>query len=232
MHENVVEYGRLIVNLHTMKFAVWVCLLLVNRLYAQVVTIQWNRTYGTPAYDGYPLLITTLDGGLIVCGNTDAGLILDKTASNKGGTDIWLIKLNSSGHKVWDRTIGSAGQDSPRAIVKTSDGGFMIACTSESSKSFDKLEDSRGWEDYWIVKVNQDGQKVWDRTFVGDLWLVRISDDGTKLWDKTIGGSHDDNHSSLAVLDNITFFLGALPFSNRSFDKSEDQRGNYDCWIL
>ena len=69
--------------------------------------------------------------------------------------------------KVWDKTIGGTNYNSARAITPTNDGGFVVAGYSNSGISGSKSENVRGFYDYWIVKLDNSGQKVWDKTIGG-----------------------------------------------------------------
>ena len=68
---------------------------------------------------------------------------------------------------TWDRTFGGTGEERLRTIVKTMDGGYLIAGSSESNASGEKSEDSRGGIDYWVVKLDELGNKEWDKTLGG-----------------------------------------------------------------
>src|SRR5512136_1268214 len=63
---------------------------------------EWNKTFGGPYGDGAWSLQKAHDGGYIITGFT----------SSKGqGSDLWLIKINSSGQKDWDKIIGGSQED-------------------------------------------------------------------------------------------------------------------------
>ena len=51
----------------------------------------------------------------------------------------------------WDERVADS--------IRTSDGGYLIVGTSDSNKSFDNLENSRGGRDYWVVKLDDLGQQ-------------------------------------------------------------------------
>ncbi|NDH17690.1 MAG: hypothetical protein EBY48_11575, partial [Opitutae bacterium] len=68
---------------------------------------------------------------------------------------------------TWDRTFGGTGEDRLKATIKTSDGGYLLCGYSESNATVDKSQNSRGGQDYWVVKLDELGNKLWDRTYGG-----------------------------------------------------------------
>src|SRR6478736_5813238 len=68
--------------------------------------------------------------------------------------------------KQWDKTIGGTASDYINSLAQTSDGGYIIGGNSLSNIGGDKSQPSflNSW-DYWIVKLNPTGNKVWDKTF-------------------------------------------------------------------
>ncbi len=132
----------------------------------------WDKTLGGDQDDIASSIIATSDGGYIIIGNSNSNISNDKTENNISNSgDYWIVKINSSGQKVWDKTIGGSDNDIPKSIIETSDGGFIIAGNSYSGISGDKTEannrDNNGNSnfDYWIIKINSSGKKVWDKTF-------------------------------------------------------------------
>jgi hypothetical protein len=85
---------------------------------------NWSYTYSLgirgAAYD----IKKTSDGGYIFTGYTDGGIA--------GGLDVCLVKLNSLGQKVWDKTYGGAGDDIGYSVSQTFDGGYIICGSSTS----------------------------------------------------------------------------------------------------
>lgn len=53
----------------------------------------------------------------------------------------------------WDKTFGGNGGGDLSSVTSDSDGGYLLAGTSNSDASYNKTEDSKGGEDYWIIKV-------------------------------------------------------------------------------
>src|SRR5690606_15307645 len=112
----------------------------------------------------------------------------DKSEGNRGQGlyDYWIVKIDGDGNKIWDKTVGGNDSDRLSRVTSTSDGGFLLAGTSYSPTSGDKSEDNRGLDDYWIVKIDGDGNKIWD---------------------KTIGGNHADRLSSATSTPDGGFLL-------------------------
>ena len=78
-----------------------------------------------------------------------------------------MLKVDSQGNYVWDKTIGSSGNDSLKSVAETRDGGLILGGYSKSNASGEKTENSKGSYDYWIVKLNKNGKVQWDKTVGG-----------------------------------------------------------------
>ena len=86
-------------------------------------------------------LIQTTDGGYAVAGGT--------SSKGAGAADLWVIKLDSQGNMIWDRTYGGSGDDWGYSIIQTTDGSYAVAM-AHSSKGVDG-----GY--FYIMKVDAQG---------------------------------------------------------------------------
>ncbi len=182
--------------------------------------ILWDKTLGGDSYDYYPTAIQTADGGFLI-GGTSSSVISGNKSENYVGyvpfvsepdDDYWIIKLNDSGIIEWQNTIGGNSTDILRDIINTPDGGYLLGGISYSMTSGDKTEDSRGFFDYWVVKLDNLGNVIWD---------------------KTIGGSRPENLNALEIT-NDGYLLAGESSSPISGDKTEAPyvAGYSDFWVL
>ena len=145
-------------------------ILLLNWSFMSSASAQnklWDKTIGGNSEDYLYSIQSTRDGGFIVGGMSYSSKSSDKSENNKGGYDYWILKLKSDGSKEWDKTIGGNNDDYFRSVQQTSDGGYILGGFSWSDKSNDKSGFSKGALDYWVVKLNAKGDKVWDKTNAG-----------------------------------------------------------------
>lgn len=171
----------------------------------------WDKTYGGNFADKLVSVIQTSDGGYILGGTSLSQISGDKTTARKGAEDYWLVKLDAAGNKLWDKTIGSDGSDYLQALQQTADGGYILGGYSRSLSSADKSQDTKGEEDFWIVKLDGSGNKVWDKTIGGNFW------DYFYTLDQTADGG---------------YILGGNSYSTTSGDKSQGLIGAGDYWIV
>ncbi len=174
--------------------------------------ILWDKTLGGTDFEfGSPIELTS-DGGMLVGGFSNSNISFEKTENSRGDYDYWVVKLDKNGKVQWDKTIGGSGGDFCRGIQQTSNGGYVLAGFSNSNISGEKSENSRGGMDYWIVKLNSDGQLKKEKTIGGD-------GDDSDIWnlEKTKDGG---------------FVFGSRSASGKSGEKTEDSRGDYDYWVV
>ncbi|MFI5219280.1 MAG: T9SS type A sorting domain-containing protein, partial [Bacteroidia bacterium] len=173
--------------------------------------IQWQNTIGGNNGDLLNSIQQTSDGGYILGGFSSSNISGDKAENCIGQEDYWLIKTDSFGSIQWQNTIGGTNKDFLRSIHQTTDGGYILGGSSYSNISGDKIENSNGDYDYWIVKTD----------VLGNI-----------QWQNTIGGSNVDELHSLQQTSDGGFVLGGYSSSNISGDKAENTSGVNDYWIV
>ncbi len=127
--------------------------------------LQWQKAYGGGAYDRATSIEPTSDGGFIVGGTTSSfGL----TSGIDPDYNVWVFKIDASGNLQWQRYFDSPTDvDSSDRIVRVVpvQGGYLVAA------------------EYWVdPSVGQD-----------DVWIIKLDNGGNVLWQKTVGGT--DNES-------------------------------------
>lgn len=141
--------------------------------------IQWKKTFGGSDSDEANSIKQTSDGGYIVAGVT--GSSNGNVTFNHGMYDYWVIKLNNSGDIQWQKTFGGSGDDRAKSIQQTTDGGFIVAGTSDSNDG-DKSSSHGINDDYWVVKLNNIGNIEWEKSLGGQstegLESIQQTNDG------------------------------------------------------
>jgi hypothetical protein len=130
--------------------------------------VLWEKALGGKGGDYAYDVVTTTDGGYIFSGATNstdgdlAGL------PHHGGTDTWVVKLSASGDIVWQKDLGGSGTERGESIIQTSDGGYVIGGYSNSADG--DISANHGDYDAWIIKLNNSGDVLWQKTYGGALY--------------------------------------------------------------
>jgi RHS repeat-associated protein len=129
----------------------------------------WDRTFGTSITENTGGLVEDKDGNFVLSGISFANIDGDKSENSYGNSDLWLVKINSSGIKIWDKTFGGSGSDGgPYAkIINTPEDGYAIITSSNSNRGGTKSQNSFGSNDYWVLKIDKNGNKRFDRIYGG-----------------------------------------------------------------
>ncbi|RDB02378.1 PKD domain-containing protein [Runella aurantiaca] len=172
---------------------------------------QWDKTLGGSSEDLLTSVQQTSDGGYILGGYSSSIADGEKSENSRGDIDYWVVKLSSDGTKQWDKTFGGTEMDYLTSLLQTADGGYILGGYSASGASGNKSEASRGGIDFWVVKLDGNGNQQWNKSF---------------------GGSGDDNLTSIQLGFHATYILGGYSNSNAGADKSEDSRGDIDYWVV
>ncbi len=182
--------------------------------------MQWNKTYGGDQDDFATSVIKTHDGGYALAGWTNS--------FGAGGEDLWLVKTDSFGNMMWNRTYGAAFDDEAHALIQTGDGGYAVAGNTALAN---------GTEDALLIKTDPSGIMQWNQTYGGaklqtalsivqlsdstyalagytlslggstNAWLLKTDSAGTLEWNKTYGDSYMNHAYSMWHTSDEGFIL-------------------------
>jgi cysteine-rich repeat protein len=108
--------------------------------------IEWQKVFA--AAGGFMSdVLQTADGGYLGAAESFAS----------GNADILLVKLDATGTVQWEKSYGGGGDDSPRSLQPTADGGYFVAGRTTSFGA--------GADDAWLLKLGADGSIGWQRTY-------------------------------------------------------------------
>jgi len=201
--------------------------------------MEWENSFGGTGWDEIFSIVQTKDGSFVT-----SGCVWSKGA---GRGDIYVAKLNKSGDLVWDKTFGGREDDEAHSIIQTEDGGYVLT-------GFTLSEDT-GDRDIWVIKLDKDGNKVWDKTLGGasedwansivqtkdkgymvagwtksmgagktDVWIIKLDKRGNLIWDKIFGGSEDDEAHSIIQTEDGGYAVAGWTKSKGA--------GNSDVWVI
>ena len=115
--------GGYIITGYTFTYSAGMCDIYLIKTDSSGDTV-WTQTFGGSSFTwGYSVQQTT-DGGYIIAGATDS--------YGAGVNDVYLIKTNSSGDSLWTQTFGGCSSDIGRSVQQTTDGGYIIAGSTNS----------------------------------------------------------------------------------------------------
>jgi len=177
---------------------------------AQAPGIIWQRAYGSTDGDGPNTVRNTTDGGFIVAGFS-YGNDHDVAGHNTSSffSDAWIVKLSSTGAIQWQRSLGGGLSDQAADIWPTADNGYMLF---GSTGSYDcGMPGTKGSQDYWLAKLDAEGNIVWQRTY---------------------GGSGEEQAKSLCPTPDGGFILTGSTRSNDGDVAGYHGNGSGDYWFL
>jgi len=201
--------------------------------------VVWQKAYGGSYDDSATSIQETLDGGFIVAGYTNS--------FGSGSYDFWVLKLDSTGNVVWQKACGGTDYDSATSIQETSNGGFIVAGSTESFGT--------GSRDFWVLKLDSTGNVVWQKAYGGsavdsatsiqetldggfivagytqsfgageeDFWVLKLDSTGNVVWQKACGGTDYDIAYSIQETSDSGFIVAGTTYSFGA--------GISDYWVL
>lgn len=168
--------------------------------------IEWQGAHGGASNEyGYGI-VQTDDGGFAVASASyswDSGVV----TGNHGSSDFWITRFDDAGVMLWQKSFGSTGADIPKSIAKCSNGDFVI-CGSSGNNDGD-VTGFHGTYDYWVI---------------------RVSDDGELIWQKSLGGYDDEKANSIAATSDDGFIVTGFAW-NVDGDVTFNH-GGHDVWVV
>ncbi len=201
--------------------------------------LLWNKTYAENNGAEFRYAHTVTDGFLLV-GNTFQA---------SGGTNGYVMKVDTQGNRLWTTQLNEYGTEGiDKLFSATMDGDNLVAVGLTESFS------SNSASNVWAIKLNGDGNVIWNRTFgqtvswagrsitltsdsgymiAGyayqpasdnyDFLVLKLDADGNLLWNQTYGGSESDKAYSIAeTADGFTV----------AGDTRSQGSGDSDAWII
>ena len=173
--------------------------------------ILWSKTYGGSATDKATGITKTTDGGYILSGHSRSND--GDVGGNEGFHDYWLVKIDSQGGIQWETNFGFSGSDQAYKVIQTSDGGYFatgfLDVTASGGQGNDGRNPEHGVGEYWGIKMNANGEKIWRRYF---------------------GGTNNDRSYDVVQTSDGGFLMIGASESN-DFDITDD-KGSYDYWVV
>ncbi len=208
-------------------------------LAASPPTVQWTKTFGGAGDDRGNSVQPTSDGGYIIAGST--------VSLGAGGSDVYLVKTDASGNMTWQKTFGGTDYDTGNSVQATSDGGYIITGTTNSSGA--------GGNDAYLIKTDSSGNMTWSQTIGGvgndwgssvqptadggyiivglttsfgaggsDVYLIKANASGNITWTQTIGGVGNDSGSFVQPTADGGYIIVGLTTSFGA--------GGYDVYLI
>jgi len=176
----------------------------------------WDRRYGGQEEDVLTAAVQTTDGGYLLAGSTRSSGTGDVSQLSQGVGDGWAVKIDATGVKQWDRRFGGTSEDVFTNLLQTTDGGYLLGGWTTSGPSGNVSQPSRGSADYWIVKTDAAGTRLWDRRF---------------------GSNYEDVLATMVQTADGGFLLGGTSTSDAGGDKTQPSHGTgntgrNDYWLV
>lgn len=215
--------------------------------------IEWQKEYGGSGYESLKTLKHTSDGNFIFAGqaNSENG---DLTMFYGSG-DIWVVKVDTLGNILWQKSYGGSGSDVANELIQTTDGGFLIVGTTYSSDG--DVTINYGTNDLWIVKIDSSGVIEWQKSFgggsydeaysaielnnnyivvgktgsidvSGEFWALKIDSEGTLISENTYGiGGDNAARKIISTSDGGYAIVGHIYINDFTTDHS-----GYEYYII
>jgi len=208
----------------------------------------WEKWFGGIGWDEGRSVQQTVDGGYILTGITQS--------FGSGLSNCYLIKTNKNGNKQWEKTFGGIGSDLGYSVLQTTDGGYIVAGTTDSF--------GVGHKDAWLIKIDSNGKIQWDKTFGGEEWdeqgfsvnqtadggfiiagytssfgagygdcyLIKTDINGNLQWEKTFGGIHWDYAYSVYQTTDGGYILAGDSITDNILPSTLDNKGTKMVWLI
>ncbi|MBU6340499.1 MAG: T9SS type A sorting domain-containing protein [Bacteroidetes bacterium] len=167
--------------------------------------LQWQKSLGGNSYDWAFAIQNLNDGNIAVAGSSFSNT--GDVTGNHGGSDFWVVKLSPNGELIWQKSIGGSDSDEAYALLASPDNGMVVAGYAASSNG--DLNNNKGGWDFWIAKLDANGNLKWQKNY---------------------GGSANDLVKALVGAEDGGFVLAGDSRSNDG-DVSGNH-GNFDYWVV
>lgn len=124
--------------------------------------LVWDSLYQSPFVDYGHQISKTPDGGYLIVGSESGFYYPSSLDHGKDNAEVFLIKTDSSGAELWRKTYGGRKHDMGRALAAAPGGGWYLFGSTQS--------EGQGSFDQFLIRINEDGDSLWSRTYGGAEW--------------------------------------------------------------
>lgn len=169
--------------------------------------IEWEKTLGNQWLDSGMSMIINSEGNIMMIGAAaHTGGIVDCSADDGYG-DVWLVELDMSGEILWQQCYGGSFYELGTNIKELNDGYVFAAGSNSNDGDVSGHHGPAGnppdgWGDYWIVKIGDTGEIIWQKSLGGyngddPYYITQIEDGGFMVFGTTWShyGDVSGNHS-------------------------------------
>ncbi len=194
---------------------------LLSEIISAQVIITKTEFYGGPFSDIPASTIKLIDNNYLIAGYT--------YTQNESNSDILLIKIDESGTKIWDKTIGTVGFDYCNSVVEDESGNLFLTGYSTL----------HGSKDIFLIKTDNYGNVIWEKYFEEegiqnstgicivqnkiylngytnnitagdyDLYITCSDLNGNLLWQKKIGGTGSELSANIIGQNDCIISAGS-----------------------
>lgn len=144
----------------------------IIKLNSTNLSTMWSHTYQSPntgvdALSNLYRIVALNDGsGYVATGYTTPNF------NDFNLDNIYIQKIDLAGNQMWEKQLGSTTTgDYAAAIVDAGNGEFYITAGLSSANGADVTSGYNGGaSDYWLLKFNASGTKLWDKNYGGTDW--------------------------------------------------------------
>ena len=177
--------------------------------------LEWTQIYGGSEDDRGHDVIQLSDGGFAVVGYSKSK---DGDATlNEGQHDNWVLRTDSRGTLLWQKSFGFLGHDHAYNIIATSDGGLFFNGFLDITASNGEGQEGKG-------------KPLGQKHGVGEFWCHKLDNKGTLQWRRYFGGSSNDrSYDAIETQDGNFILVGSS--ESQDVDIS-NPKGGYDIWAV
>lgn len=181
----------------------------------------WDKRYGWSEDDFFSALQQTNDGGYILGGYSETfGLFIGSSP-----VDYYIVKTDAVGNTQWIKRFGGPGDDKLYSLQQTKDGGYILGGVTYSDSCSDVSQITRGYSDYWMVKIDSNGSKEWDKRFGGTykedaFGYIKQTKDGGYLLSGTSSSSIGGDKTESGLTSSQAWVVKTDSVGNKVWDKT------------
>lgn len=197
--------GNITVESHGSSFFVF-------RKYSNSDELVWEKSFGGSNMDNI-IDAKEVEDGLVLFIQSTSPIGGMKEVQEYGDNHGWVVKIDYEGNIIWQKSFGGSEANLCMGIVVDDDQNLYFGFRSSSPISGTRTAELKGFFDYWVVKTDELGNVIWDKSF---------------------GSEGFDGLLDIDILSDGTVVLLGRSNSDISMDKSEDSYSVFgrDIWVV